>query len=71
MDILCRLLICSWLVGYWWNEYRRTKRDQAKAQAQAQAQAQMAVATSEPRSNEHNQLAPFASHKKATCNSSW
>jgi hypothetical protein len=63
MDILCRLLICSWLVGYRWNEYRRTKRDQAKGA--------MAVATSELRSNEHNQLAPFASHKEATCNSSW
>ncbi len=65
MDILCRLFICSWLVGYWWNEYRRTKRDQAKAQGQ------MAVATSEPRSNGLNHPAPFASHKEATCNSSW
>ncbi len=65
MDILCRLLICSWLVSYWWNEYRRTKRDQVSAQEQ------MAVATSEPRSNKLNHLAPLASHKEATCNSSW
>ena len=39
MDILCRLLIWSWLVAYWWNEYRRTTPDQAKARGQ------MAVAT--------------------------
>jgi hypothetical protein len=34
MDILCRLLIWSWLAGYWWNEYRRTKRDHVSAQEQ-------------------------------------
>jgi len=31
MYILCRLLIWSWFVASWWNEYRRTKRDHAKA----------------------------------------
>ncbi len=41
MDILCRLLIWSWLVAYWWNEYRRTTPHQAKARGQ------MAVATSD------------------------
>jgi hypothetical protein len=65
MGFMCRPLICSWLVAYWWNEYRRTKRDQVKTQGQ------MEVASSEPRSNGINQLAPFSSHKEATCNSSW
>ncbi len=64
MDFMCRLLICSWLVAYWWNEYRRTKRDQVKAPGQIEV-------ASEPRSNGLNQLAPFASHKEATCNSFW
>ena len=64
MDILCRLLIWSWLVAYWWNEYRRTTPDQAKARGQ------MAAANSEPRSDGHNQLAPSAPHE-ATCISSW
>ncbi len=63
MDFMCRLLICSWLVASWWNEYRRTKRDQVKAQGQIEV-------ASEPRSNGLNQLTPFASHE-ATCNSSW
>jgi hypothetical protein len=40
MNVLCRLLIWSWLVTYWLSEYRRKKRDQA------QAQGLMAVATS-------------------------
>jgi hypothetical protein len=42
MDILCRLLVWSWLVAYWLNEYWRTTPDQAKARGQ------MAVATSDP-----------------------
>ena len=65
MDLLCRLLICSWLISYWRSEYRRTKRDQVNAQEQ------MAVATSEPRSYGRNQLAQFASHKEDTCTSFW
>jgi hypothetical protein len=33
MNFLGRLLIWIWLVAYLLDEYRRTKRDQAKAQA--------------------------------------
>jgi hypothetical protein len=65
MDLLCRLLICSWLISYFWKEYRRKKRDQVNAPER------MAVATSEPRSCGRNQLAPFASPKEDTCTSSW
>jgi len=41
MDILCRLLIWSWLVAYWWSEYRRATPDHVKGCGQ------MAVATSD------------------------